>query len=302
MPAWSQTPRPRHPAVVAVGILAADASAVYHPSMGRFLQRDPGSGAGSPVRVGAAGPVKGRGFVPRDSAGQYRDGMNLYQYVRSNPGSFIDPSGLKAYTILVSPPGLVSWWGKLWQDTHDNLGELIDNTKALLGADKEDCISTLEIEGHSNWNGMDIGPTEATDDNSKTLSTNTVSNKNASYVGDQLAKLKFCCPCWIILSGCNAGNLKGENTWPKVIADRTGCMVLTPMGYMSGTVFDGDARVVGKANDGTGYKETTRRYGPRNSWRLFVPKKKRTCDPCNVWKAPESAPDPTSPEPSNVKK
>jgi hypothetical protein len=35
----------------------------------------------------------GEGFVPRD---QYADGMNLYQYVRSNPATKIDPDGRKA--------------------------------------------------------------------------------------------------------------------------------------------------------------------------------------------------------------
>jgi len=76
----------KHPLAVllglaAVALLAADASAIYHPTMGRFLQRDPG----------ARGPMRpGRGFIPRD---QYADGMNLYQYVRSRPVTAVDPNG-----------------------------------------------------------------------------------------------------------------------------------------------------------------------------------------------------------------
>ena len=75
--------------IIAIGIVAADASAYYHPTMGRFLSRDPG--AGSAKRVGTGGPAVAGGFIPMD---QYADGMNLYQYVGSNPTNYIDPTGL----------------------------------------------------------------------------------------------------------------------------------------------------------------------------------------------------------------
>jgi hypothetical protein len=52
--------------LVAVALLAADASAMYHPTLGRWLQRDP---------IG------------------YADGMSLYEYVRSSPCGWRDPSG-----------------------------------------------------------------------------------------------------------------------------------------------------------------------------------------------------------------
>jgi len=41
----------------------------YHPSLGRFISRDP-------------------------MLTSFQDGVNLYQYVRSNPGNMVDPSGL----------------------------------------------------------------------------------------------------------------------------------------------------------------------------------------------------------------
>jgi len=75
--------------LVAMGILAVDASAMYNPSTGTFMQRDPG--AGSAARIGAGGPLVGGGFIPMD---QYADGMNLYQYCRSSPVVHRDPSGL----------------------------------------------------------------------------------------------------------------------------------------------------------------------------------------------------------------
>ena len=62
--------------VAAVAILAADVSAMYHPALGRFMQRDPEPG----------GPV-----APR--TGQYHDGMNLHQYARSAPTVYVDNMG-----------------------------------------------------------------------------------------------------------------------------------------------------------------------------------------------------------------
>ena len=71
--------------LIAVGIFTTDATAMYHPGMGRFMQRDPGAGGAVPM---------GR-FIPRDPTGtnQYADGMSLYQYVQSAPTTYVDPSG-----------------------------------------------------------------------------------------------------------------------------------------------------------------------------------------------------------------
>jgi len=69
--------------------IASPAQAMYHPGMGRFMQRDPGPGGmfGSmPSRIGRA-----------SIADQYADGMNLYQYVGSNPVNRVDPLGLEVY-------------------------------------------------------------------------------------------------------------------------------------------------------------------------------------------------------------
>jgi hypothetical protein len=81
--------------IVAVAVFAADASAMYHPTLGRFTSRDPGPGGA--MRGGAAGPASAGAFIPRDPTGNnhYGDGMNLYQYVGSNPIVRADPSGLK---------------------------------------------------------------------------------------------------------------------------------------------------------------------------------------------------------------
>ena len=85
-------------AVAAIGVLAADASAYYHPGLGRFLSRDPGPAESGPVRVGARGPAVRSGFAPRDN---YAEGMNVYQYVAGRPCCYVDPTG--RWKINVDP-------------------------------------------------------------------------------------------------------------------------------------------------------------------------------------------------------
>ncbi len=89
-------------AIAFVALAVADASAMYNPATGTFLQRD--SATGDAMRLGAS-PAIGGQFLPRDtedevgnvSAGdEYADGMNLYQYGRSSPVNRVDPDGHKA--------------------------------------------------------------------------------------------------------------------------------------------------------------------------------------------------------------
>ncbi len=100
----------------AVGMFAAEASAMYHPGTGRFMQRDPGTG--SAVHIGYAGPVVSGRFVPRDTITQYADGMNLYQFARSAPNGIVDPSGLKSEVYvecrLVGSDPDSKWYGWLY--------------------------------------------------------------------------------------------------------------------------------------------------------------------------------------------
>jgi len=58
--------------LAAIALLAADASAMYHPTLGRFLQRDPI---------------------------EYADGMNLTEYGGSAPAALADPDGLAAAPV-----------------------------------------------------------------------------------------------------------------------------------------------------------------------------------------------------------
>ena len=75
--------------ILTIVAFANNASAYSHPSLGRFISRDPG-----PARVGSGGIATGGHFVQRDPILEYAGGMNLYEYTHSRPVSLIDPDGL----------------------------------------------------------------------------------------------------------------------------------------------------------------------------------------------------------------
>ena len=91
-------------AALIVTAVATPALAMYHPGMGRFMQRDPHGtmNVAMAPRIAISGLPAPGGFAPRDPMPaqsqpglQYADGMNLYQYVRSRPTVYLDPSGLR---------------------------------------------------------------------------------------------------------------------------------------------------------------------------------------------------------------
>lgn len=128
--------------IVAMGIFAADASAMYHPGMGTFMQRDPG--AGGAHRIGAGGTAVAGGFIPRDRTpfaasltdtgpsgygrlahhtgiggrhgipsppsigranfnGQYHNGLSLYEYVRSQPTRYANTDERRTVDAIDRP-------------------------------------------------------------------------------------------------------------------------------------------------------------------------------------------------------
>ncbi|MBX3409685.1 MAG: hypothetical protein KF859_07340 [Phycisphaeraceae bacterium] len=91
----------RNPFLILLTVLASllftsNVHAVYHVQTGRFLQADPNA-SGQPLLYnarwfhGAAPSVAVIGF---DMEERYRDGVNLYQYLASNPVNNSDPLGL----------------------------------------------------------------------------------------------------------------------------------------------------------------------------------------------------------------
>ena len=83
---------------------------MYHPRLGRFMQRDPiGTSYAPPMTVSARPNItrnlSSPRFTHRDPApeAQYADGMNTYQYVRSSPTDHVDPEGLRILISKKSP-------------------------------------------------------------------------------------------------------------------------------------------------------------------------------------------------------
>lgn len=85
--------------IVAVALLAADASATYHPTLGRWMQRDP---------VG------------------YADSMGLYDYVGNSPADSADALGLLPYYPGGRGGYLSSRGWILGEDITQGLGNFLD--------------------------------------------------------------------------------------------------------------------------------------------------------------------------------
>ncbi|RLA99082.1 MAG: hypothetical protein DRG83_13625 [Deltaproteobacteria bacterium] len=83
--------------LVVMGIFTTDATAMYHPTLGRFMQRDPGAGGAMPVPMagGFSRQHVGVNIYPAVRFPKlHPDGPNLYQYVRANSIRYTDSSGL----------------------------------------------------------------------------------------------------------------------------------------------------------------------------------------------------------------
>jgi len=85
----------------------------YDPDTGRFLQRDP-------LGINPAG----ESVSPFDAQAQYTDGMNLYEYIKSNPIIYLDPQGYMTNADLVKKYTKTEW------DKQTN------------------CIDTVHVYGH----------------------------------------------------------------------------------------------------------------------------------------------------------
>ena len=137
--------------VAACAVLSNLSFGMYNPEMGRFMQRDPIGTAvdathtkqGSlvvsaratiqPNTASASSPstltkehtsglnfksqqLRKQQLIGLNVYDQYKDGMNLYQYVSSNPGNHIDPYGLaKTATICIRP---LNSWPYTWHTVH----------------------------------------------------------------------------------------------------------------------------------------------------------------------------------------
>jgi len=101
-------------------VCTTDAMAMYHPGLGRYMQRDPYGTEMTPGLERANLSFAFRndedyGFIPRDRPDpsvQYGDGMNIYVAYRSSPMRFLDSSGMR-----------VKWWtrGHMYNNSSYNV-------------------------------------------------------------------------------------------------------------------------------------------------------------------------------------
>lgn len=89
--------------VLASLLSTSNAHAVYHVQTGRFLQSDPLATALPILNDHAQWWFHGRApmmdFAGFNACQHFRDGMNTYQYLRSNAPRYRDPLGLYAWEV-----------------------------------------------------------------------------------------------------------------------------------------------------------------------------------------------------------
>ncbi|NLW85653.1 MAG: hypothetical protein GXY38_02135 [Planctomycetes bacterium] len=150
--------------LLAACIIVSDASAYYHPTLGRFMSRDPGI-EGSAVAGGSIA-------YNRVGSLQYVAGMNLYEYVRSAPVQYVDPNGLWPFGVgpFGNPVHEGAAWGAAKEAGYDD-ADFIEGLKTgafypdlpdgllalkeLFDKEKEGKMSLKELEKWAKDNGME---------------------------------------------------------------------------------------------------------------------------------------------------
>ncbi|MCG3139037.1 MAG: hypothetical protein HJJLKODD_02914 [Phycisphaerae bacterium] len=138
----------------------------YDPTHGRFMQRDPlGNQVG--IRWGRGyGKMQPQMFINGKGTEAYSDGMNLYQYVRSNPAKFVDSYGYICgpddWHDYIIPDKAPLWFG--WCD-FSQACQWHDNCYTSCGKTKEQCdkefhnimINMTSARGYGAWGHCSCG-------------------------------------------------------------------------------------------------------------------------------------------------
>jgi hypothetical protein len=255
-----------------IAVLAADAAAMYHPAVGRFMQRDP---------IGR--------------------GDSLYAYAGDTPIALVDPSGLAhvrpgvleelpcwdprveirktverkiqkgAYWMVcgeeeacfcrVKPVSVRTYpiggdtgnysekaWRRRFQGQENSFGvHDVDDFKAKLGAASDamkcKCASMLHVYGHGNSAQQDVGPMNPaagwsgdswTASKAVAMIPGSVGDGRNALNLDIFDNVKFCTPCTIVLHGCRVAFERQGQAFINFIAGRTGCTVIGTTGYTRG--------------------------------------------------------------------
>jgi len=221
---------------------ATAASGMYHPTLGRFVQRDP----------------KGYG----------RDGMSLSQYCTSDPLSFTDPNGEQIWPnyprtprYLTNPtrywyeapplknrcpkeaedackkktlsyystadPKAVAWQEAMERTEHSGKVSPVGSVADLLSKIDKDvvpcsCVEKLSVLAHGGYPWS--GGFSLQGSNSESWNVITAAGKEATALVESFAKAiapVMCSKCFINMQSCASG--EGETA--KIIARLTGCRV-----------------------------------------------------------------------------
>jgi RHS repeat-associated protein len=219
----------------------------YHPTLGRWLQRDP---------IG------------------YHDGMNLYEYVRSGPVTFLDPFGLQAAPQEPTPVNLGTTMPdnteRIFRDIIEKYIGKKDSYTVMSGEDlliamkaqceKNRCIKTWMHTQHAwnndsawapqvggglgggvngNWTGFygkDPGP--AADPPPGPTEGRAGGGRNLDDLEKNVkdGKIKFCQPCTIYIYGCAVSK---HGDFASRLSKITKCKVFAANGKCSTTHADG---------------------------------------------------------------
>ena len=168
---------------------------MYSPQLGRFLQRDPR--IGEFIREATPAPTNSAPASFRSPTERELDRMDLYQYVRSSPLRYADPTGAEAASTQSSAGDAVVY--RSWEDPLSWVGTPIDTD---LGLELIDMVNNL---------GRDEFPKRGTDSYSRTYREQFARETQALYEQYQITyEREDCCN----LDACTlAAQWMHESTW-----------------------------------------------------------------------------------------
>ena len=105
----------------------------YDPETGRFFQHDQLG-----INPKSVFPNPFMPFL------QYTDGMSLYEYVRNNPTSYIDPLGLIKWGDIENESDCIQWCKEVRDDSLDTAKWLYDLAKNAIEKWKDDCYAICD--------------------------------------------------------------------------------------------------------------------------------------------------------------
>jgi RHS repeat-associated protein len=220
-------------------------------------------------------------WISEDPQG-YKPDVNLYRYVGNNPINGVDPSGLQEKAPV---PINLSIFGADWPDQADitasTLSDIWKGLEKQKIGDSGKCIAQLEIGTHGGSAHFTfpkprevVGKT--TDEELMSEKAQWVDSVNLQYFVDGLnSRVKWCCPCVIIMSVCHVGQRKPKGSVPSFcqrLSNLTGCYLLGPMAAINGSVLKEEWEIKPYRDPKRDYQDTANYYASRaKTWRLFTP-------------------------------